>query len=312
MNLDYLITFRELVRLGSFSAVAKLLSISQPAVSFQIQKLESDLGTTLIDRAQKKLKLTDAGRIVLDFARTVNEEHVRLTSSLDRLRNDITGELKIAASTIPGEFLVPLLLGEFMSTHPETTARVDIMDSAMVIDGVKYGDYKLGFCGSTPPEKDGLSSFKLASDDIVLVASPSHPLASKSQVNLNDIADYSFICREPTSGTRQSLERALAQKSFNLAQMKIRLVLSNTEAVVSAVETGNGIAFVSSIGAKRSLGLGNIIKINIKGIEIHRDIYCVHYAGDESSMLIEGFLSFTRAKAASPSWYYRRPPSNQY
>lgn len=111
MNLDYLITFRELVRMGSFSAVAKSLSISQPAVSFQIQKLESDLGTILIDRSQKKLKLTDSGQIVLSFAHTINEEQIRLHAALDRLRNDVAGELQIAASTIPGEFLVPPLLG---------------------------------------------------------------------------------------------------------------------------------------------------------------------------------------------------------
>ena len=107
MNLNYLDTFRELVRLGSFSAVAKFLSISQPAVSFQIQKLESDLGTTLIDRSQKKLKLTDAGHMVLVFANTVSEEYSQLQNKLDRLKYDIIGELRLAASTIPAEFLLP-------------------------------------------------------------------------------------------------------------------------------------------------------------------------------------------------------------
>jgi len=171
MNLDYLITFRELVRLGSFSAVAKSLTISQPAVSFQIQKLESDLGTTLIDRGQKKLKLTDAGKRVLDFTHSINNEYIGLQNDLDKLRTDVAGEINIASSTIPGQFLVPVLLGEFMSFHPDTTAHVDIMDSITVIDSVKYGDYKLGFCGTVPPEREELSSFKIASDEIILIAS---------------------------------------------------------------------------------------------------------------------------------------------
>ncbi|MDD5402623.1 MAG: LysR family transcriptional regulator [Dehalococcoidales bacterium] len=302
MNLDYLITFRELVRLGSFSAVARHLSISQPAVSFQIQKLESDLSATLIDRSQKKLKLTDAGRIVLAFAKSINDEHARLQSALDRLREDITGELKIASSTIPGEFLVPPLLGEFMASHSDITARVDIMDSAVVIDGVKYGDYKIGFCGLLPPETDGLSSFKIASDEIVLIASPNHPLALKNEASLDDLAGYSLVSREITSGTRQSLELSLADLNFDLNKLKTRLMLSNTEAVVSAVEAGNGIAFVSSIGARKNLGIGSIRKISIAGLAVQRDFYCIHYAGETNSRLIEEFLTFTKSKINSPDW----------
>ena len=182
MNLDYLIKFRELGRLGSFSAVAKNLSISQPAVSFQVQKLESDLGVILIDRSQKKLKLTAAGRRLLDFAYSVDNEHIKLVNDLDKLRKDVTGELNIAASTIPGEFLVPPLLGEFMSMHSDTSAHVDIMDSMMVIDSVKHGDYKMGFCGSTPPEKEGLTSVKIASDEIVLIAAANNALTSRVEV----------------------------------------------------------------------------------------------------------------------------------
>jgi DNA-binding transcriptional LysR family regulator len=298
LNLDYLITFSELVRLGSFSAVARSLAISQPVVSFQIQKLESDLEMTLIDRSQKKLKLTEAGQIVLSFAHTIREEHSRLQNSLDRLKHDVTGQLQIAASTIPAEFILPSLLGEFMTSHPDITAHVDIMDSATVIDSVKYGDYKLGFCGTTPPKADGLSSFKMASDEIILVASPGHPLSAEKEVSLTELKEHSFICREATSGTRQSIERALAKQRFALNKLKIRLVLSNTEAVISAVEAGNGIAFVSSMGAKRSLELGSVVKIDINGLSTSRDFYCVYYARGHHSRLIEEFLHFTKEKSA--------------
>jgi DNA-binding transcriptional LysR family regulator len=192
-----------------------------------------------------------------------------------------------------------------MASHPDITARVDIMDSATVIDSVKYGDYKLGLCGSTPPETDGLSSFKLASDEIVLVAAPGHPLTTKQEVNLSEIVKYSFICREVTSGTRLSLERSLANRNFQLEKLKIRLVLSNTESVVSAVEAGNGIAFVSSIGAKRSLTLGSVKKVNVRGLSVRRDFHCIYYAKDNNSRLIEEFLSFTREKSSSPGWHCR-------
>jgi len=303
MNLDYLETFRELVRLGSFSAVAKHLSISQPAVSFQIQKMEADLGTTLIDRSQKKLKLTDSGHRVLEFAETVHEQYAALGRALDRFRTDIVGELKIAASTIPGEFLVPPLLGEFMSSHPETTAHVDIMDSVTVIDSVKYGDYKLGFCGTTPPEKDGMSGFKIASDEIILIASPSHPLARAASVDFAQLKNESFIGREVTSGTRQSLEHALQRRGTSINSLGFRLILSQTHSVISAVEAGSGLAFVSSLGAQKSLLLGTVKKLNVSGLNIKRDFYCIYYSSGEDLRLTEEFLSFIKAKASSPEWY---------
>ncbi len=302
MNLDYLVTFRQLVRLGSFSAVAKDLSISQPAVSFQIQKLEADLGTVLIDRSQKKLKLTDAGLRLLDFASVVAREHTKLENDLDKLRTDVCGELDIAASTIPGEFLVPPLLGEFMSDHTETSAHVDIMDSMTVIDGVKYGDYKLGFCGSPHGEREGLSSFKIASDEIILIASTTYPLDSSSKMSFKDLAGQVFISRETTSGTRQNVEHALAKAGFDPAKLKPRLVLSNTEAVVSAVEAGSGLSFVSNIGAKKSIELGRIRQINIDGFKVRRDFYCIYYSGKENLRLVDEFLDFVKDRTANPAW----------
>lgn len=107
MNLDYLNTYVQVIELGSFSEVAKRLSISQPAVSFHIQKLERELGVRLIDRGQKSITMTDAGKRLLQFAKLAEEERKRLLEDLDRLRQDVTGELVIAASTIPGEILIP-------------------------------------------------------------------------------------------------------------------------------------------------------------------------------------------------------------
>src|SRR4030042_2911578 len=123
MNIEYLKTFLEVVKLGSFSEVAKKLSISQPAVSFQIQKLERDLGVRLIDRRQKTIALTDAGKRLLRFAETVEKEHTRLIRDLDQLREEVTGDIVIAASTIPGEVLLPPIRGVFKALHPALGAR---------------------------------------------------------------------------------------------------------------------------------------------------------------------------------------------
>ena len=150
MNLDYLKTYRDVVKLGSFSEVAKKLGISQPAVSFQIQRLERELSIRLIDRAQKTITMTEAGRRALRFAEAVEKEETRLLIDLDRLREEVIGELVIAASTIPGEYLLPAILSEFKAQHPAVMVRVAVFDSMTVISGIENGTYEVGFCGTVP------------------------------------------------------------------------------------------------------------------------------------------------------------------
>ena len=122
MNLDYLRTYLEVARLGSFSEAAKRLGITQPAVSFQIQRLEQELGVRLVDRSQKAISMTEAGKRLLRFADSVDQEHEHLLQDLDNLRQEVSGDLVIAASTIPGEFLLPPILAEFKAKHPAIRA----------------------------------------------------------------------------------------------------------------------------------------------------------------------------------------------
>src|SRR4030042_983894 len=125
MNIEHLKTFREIVRLGSFSEAAKELGISQPAVSFQIQKLEQELGIRLIDRSQRAIMPTKAGKRLLRFAEAVEGEREKLKQDLEHMREDISGDLLIAASTIPGEYLRPKLLAKFKQRHPSGKIKVD-------------------------------------------------------------------------------------------------------------------------------------------------------------------------------------------
>lgn len=170
--MDHLRTYIEVIKLGSFSEVAKRLSISQPAVSFQIHKLEHDLGVRLIDRSQKPIIMTEAGKRLLRFAEAVEEERAHLLNDLDKLREEVTGNLLIAASTIPGEFLLPVILSEFKAKYPAIEIQVSVSDSLTVISGVESGDYEVGFCGIAPQNRD-MESFKMAEDEIVLVVFPS-------------------------------------------------------------------------------------------------------------------------------------------
>jgi DNA-binding transcriptional LysR family regulator len=296
VNLDYLRTYIDVVKLGSFSEVAKKLSMSQPAVSFQIQKLERDLGVRLIDRSQKAITMTEAGKRLLRFAEAVEEERDHLRRHLDQLREEVTGDLIIAASTIPGECLLPPILGEFKMLHPTVRAQVVVSDSLTVIGGVRDGAYEVGFCGIVP-EGQELESFKIADDEIVLIVFPEHPFAQRREVSLAELEGETLIFREQTSGTQQSLRALLSKTGFDLSKWVPNLVLGTTQAVVSAVEVRAGIAFVSNLAIKKSLALGLVKQINVDGLRLSRDFHCIYRRERVVSRLLEEFITFIRARS---------------
>lgn len=291
MNLEHLKTFQEVVRLGSFSEVAKNMAITQPAVSFQIQKLEHELGTRLIDRSRRDITPTAAGKRLLRFAESIEDERVKLQHDLEQLRDEVAGELLIVASTIPGEFLLPGLLARFKKMHPSVKVQVDVSDSLAVIDGVRESRYELGFCG-IQPEGYELTSLKVAEDRIVLAVFPEHPFARRDQISAGELEGEPFILRENTSGTQRSLESYLSREGFDLKKLTPTLILGTTQAVVSAVEDGAGIAFVSNLAIKKSLALGLVKQVRIAGLDLKRDFYCVYRKERVVPRLVEEFVNF--------------------
>jgi DNA-binding transcriptional LysR family regulator len=295
MNLEYLRTYIEVIKAGSFSEVAKRLLISQPAVSFQIQKLEQELGVRLIDRRQKKLVMTEAGKRLLAFAKLFDNEHQTLVRDFEHLREEVSGNLVIAASTMPGDFILPPILGEFKRQHPAVNIQVAATDSAGVIEMVKGGEYDIGFCGVLPEDRD-LEAVKIAEDEIVLIVFPEHPFAGRKQVPFLEVSAEPLIFREPTSGTQRSVEAILSNAGFDLSRCKPALVLGTTEAVVTAVEAKSGIAFVSNLAIKKSVALGLVKEVKIKGVNIKRDFFCIYRKQRVVSRLLEEFISFVKGR----------------
>lgn len=297
VNLDYLRTYVEVIKLGSFSEVAKKLSISQPAVSFQIQKLEQELGVRLVDRGQKTVTMTEAGKRLLRFAEAVKEEREHLLQDLEQLREEVIGNLIVTASTIPGDFILPSIVSEFKTRHPAIGIQVVVSDSATVITGVKSGAYEVGFCGMAP-EGQELELFKIAEDEIVLIVFPEHPFACRQEVSFMEVAGEPLIFREETSGTQRNVESLLLKAGFNLGQCKPTLVLGTTEAVVSAVEARAGIAFVSNLAIKKSLALGLVKVVGVEGLTFGRDFFCIYRKERMVSRLLGEFITFVRSRAS--------------
>ncbi len=297
MNLDYLKTYLMVVELGSFSEAAKRLSISQPAVSFQIRRLEGDLGIRMLDRKDKVIKMTQAGKLLFRFAIVIEEELTHFLNNLDQLRDKVVGDLAIVASTIPSEFIVPRLLAEFKGLYPCTRPSVAVFDSYTAAAKVQEGEYEVGICGIAP-EGMGLESFKLAEDEIVLAVFSGHSFAQREKVSLMELEKEPLIFRDSTSGTQRSLEALLLATGYDLRRCSPTLVLGTTQSVVSAVEAGIGIAFVSNLAAKKSEALGLVKVISVDELKLKRNFYCIYRKERVISRLLQEFIAFVRARAS--------------
>jgi DNA-binding transcriptional LysR family regulator len=296
MNIEHLKTFQEIIRLGSFSDVARKLHISQPAVSFQIQRLEQELGVRLIDRSKRSITPTEAGKGLLRFAEAVGGEREKLRRDLGQMKEEVSGELKIAASTIPGEYLLPPLLAKFKNLHPAVTIQVDVSDSMTVIGYIRENAYETGFCGAMPESRE-LEYFKIDGDEIILIVSPEHPFAGRKEIAPPELEGEPFILRETNSGTRHSLEKLLEQAGVDAGKLKAHMVLSSPQAVISAVAAGAGIAFVSSLAVEKC-PVTAVRKVKVSGLRLNRDFYCVCRRDRQVSRPAEEFRNFMQIETS--------------
>lgn len=274
MNVQQLRTFVAVVDHGSFSDAARVLGVSQPAVTMQMQSLESDIGATLLDRKYRRVEITEAGRALLPHARRVLEQLESARNEIASLSGTVTGRLTIAASTAPGVYVVPRLLGEFLQANPEVGVSIVVHDTAEVIEAVEAGAAHLGITGASV--RGARVSFEeLGGDELVLIGSPNNPLAGRKDVPLARLSDERWILRESGSGTRLMAERLVADHGLDPEELDVAVELGTGEAIVSAVEGGLGIAIVSRLVAQKALALGTVAELDVLGLPAKRPFYVI-------------------------------------
>jgi LysR family transcriptional regulator, transcriptional activator of the cysJI operon len=274
MNVSQLRTFVEIVERGSFSEAARAMGLSQPAVTMQIQGLEADLGATLLERRYRRVDLTEAGRSLLPTARKVLAELEGARTAIDRLTDTVGGHLELAVSTTPGQYILPRLLGSFLSAYPEVTVSLRVYDSADVVSRVESGDAHLGMTGAELPHAK-VDFEQMGMDQLLLICPVDSALANRQHLDMSEIAEYPFIARESGSGTRMVVEKALRDGGVDPADLNIVMELGTSEAIVNAVEGGMGVGAVSHWMADKAIALGTVAQVVTGGFPVARPFYAV-------------------------------------
>jgi LysR family transcriptional regulator, low CO2-responsive transcriptional regulator len=245
MDFNRLLVFHTVTRRLSFSQAADELYTSQPNVSRQIAKLESELGLPLFQRVGNKVALTDAGRLVEDYAQRTLELTDSLQRSLNELKGLERGYLRLAAGSTSGLYLLPRAVAGFQALHPGVEITLHVANSQAALDLVLRSQADLAFIETTT-SAPAVQMQPYARDELLLVAAPSHPLATGGPPAVQDLAQATLLLREPGSGTRQVTEQALQRRQVTPEHVQ---VVNHSEAIKQMVMAGMGVSFLSQRAA---------------------------------------------------------------
>lgn len=291
--LDYkqLMAFVKVVENKSFTKAAKALYMTQPAVSWQIKSLEEDLKLQLLERRERYIQLTEAGKLFYLHARRLVSQYERMLEEMEQFKGLERGRLILGASTIPGEYLLPAFIGTFKRALPGVEIYLQISNTGAIVERLLDDELHLGVIGAKVKENK-LEQLPFMEDELILIAHPNHPLALKEQVFLADLKGQPLVMREATSGTRLVLSQRLEEKGFSWDELEIVMELGSTRAVITAVEAGVGLSWVSRWSVKDALQLGNVVEIPVEDFVIQRPLYLAYNNRRTLSPLALAFKEF--------------------
>ena len=286
LTLHQLRTFRAVAEQLSFSAAAHELSISQPSVSYQVKELEAVLGLQLLDRLGKRVRLTEAGQVLYEYARRTLALLDEAALAMEQLRGIERGTLRVGASTTVGIYVIPLALGAFKKRHPNLAVSLEIGARDGLQDRLKQGAIDVAVF--SPPIADpDLVSAPFMEDELGMVVPASHPLAGRTGLTMRDFAGESFLMREVGSGTRMAVETAARLAGVGL---QVGMELGSNGAIKHAVEAGLGVAVLSRHAIELERQGGGLVVVGIEGFPILRPWSIVHLRRRQLPAAVEQFI----------------------
>lgn len=276
--LDYrrLEAFCKVYELRSFSRAGEDLFLSQPTISAHVLALEKTLGVQLFDRLGRSVLPTVAGDVLYRHGIRAFECLELAQSELASLRNEVSGELAIGGSTIPANYILPEVMGEFLRAYPSVRPQLRVGDTENVIQMVANGEVLVGVVGDVRVETD-LVFEPVYDDELVVIASPTlHDISGP--VPAAYLASLRWVMREHGSGTRSVFLAAIEAAGVNWRSLEIALTVGSTEAVIQYVRAGLGVGVTSRIAVAAALERGELVELVLLDCHPVRQFQCVRHA----------------------------------
>jgi len=295
VTLRQLKVFEAVARNLNYSRAAQELHLSQPAVSMQMKQLEGSAGMPLFEQAGKKIFLTEAGREMQHYARSVTQQLKEAAEALTELKDGSRGRLQLTIIST-AKYFAPKFVAKFCRLHPGVTLKLDVCNRATLLQRLARNETDLVIMGH-PPQGLDITLQPFAPNPHVIVAAPEHALARARRIALKRIAGETFLLREPGSGTRLLMERVFAKHGLAVnASMEI----GSDETIKQAVMAGMGIGFLSSHTVQLELQAKRLVTLDVAGFPIVRNWYVVHRTDKRLSPIARAFKEFVLREAATP------------
>jgi LysR family transcriptional regulator, transcriptional activator of the cysJI operon len=301
-----LTVFRAVAAQRSFRRAAEQLYLTQPAVTQQIRALEELVGLPLFDRSGREVTLTAAGAVLLQYTEQSGALLEQAAVELASLKGQISGTLRIAASTTIAQYILPPLLGAFLRLHPAVRAELESSNTESVADAIASGRAALGLVEG-PPHASQVRSEIWLEDELVMLVPPSHEWAGQRSVTLQQLGSAALLMRERGSGTREVIETTLETAGLSARNLHIVLELNSTEAILGCIESGVGIGFVSRSAIQRQLALGTLAIVSVLGLTIPRNLLLLTPTGPEPTGATAAMVELLRKHRAQ----MRRAPARR-
>ncbi len=319
MDFRRLEVFLKVYQLRSFSKAGQALLLSQPTISEHIRLLEDDLQLTLFDRQGREVLPTPAGRLLYQYAlqlMSLREESLRV---INQFRDKGSGELLIGGSNIPGQYLLPPLLGRFKERYPGIRLRLLIGDSWHIRDRLLEGAVELGLVGARLEHRQITCDF-WAVDQMVCVAPPKALLPIPELLSPEELLKAPLIFREKGSGTRTASEQALKKIGLEVKSVQPVAEMGSNEAIRQAVRAGLGISILSRRAVSDDLEMGTLREVKVKRLPLQREFYLITLRNRTLSPLAQEFKEFLlkngagltqKTEAASPEGRPKKPQAGK-
>lgn len=271
--------FRAVAHHLNFSRAAEALLLTQPAVTQQIKALEEEFGTPLFARGGGRISLTAGGQALLPFAEqmsVLNDEAIAAVAAANGLH---AGTLALGASQTIAQYLLPTLLASFFAEFPEVHVTIRSGNSDAMLEALLARDIQLALIEG-PEQRRDIHIEPFMEDHMVLVV-PAHHSWADQEIEPDTFSKEPLLAREFGSGSRRVVEQALAQLGLRAKDLRVRMELDSTEGLLSAVEAGLGVTFVSRWAVRNQLALGTLKLARVAGLRLARHFSMAYAAGPE-------------------------------
>lgn len=291
MDLRRLEVFCNVYELKSFSRAAKASLLSQPTVSEHIRYLETFLDVRLFDRLGREVVPTRAGDILYSYALRMLKLRQEASRALELYQGRMSGDLELGGSTIPGQYILPGLIGSFKERFTDIRIRLIIADTMKITDLVLEGALELGVVGAKI-KNSKLQFDQLFDDELVLAVPPEQSWISHSVISVEQLSRAPFIMREPGSGTRMMMLEILEQAGFDPLDLEVVAEMGSTDAIRQAIKAKVGVSILSRRAIADELHFKQLRQIPIKDLSFTRHFYLVTHKKRSRSPIGQAFVDY--------------------